>query len=160
MMVVALEDSFNIDLAENGLEAYDQVLLKGRYYYHVIILDINMPIMDGCEACNRIHSFIHGTDLIKYMHIKGMRGLSSEQHVGCDQFDPFKESGDNILEPAKLYAFTSEVSSEQIDRILEKAPNFELIFDHLTHETRQLIIDNACTVQQLNQINRNVWQSD
>ena len=70
MILASLEEKFVIDLAENGLEAFDLVKKKGANYYHVIILDIKMPIMDGIEACNKIYSFIHGEDLIKNMQIK------------------------------------------------------------------------------------------
>lgn len=66
-----LEESFSvIDLADNGLEAYDLVKRKGRSYYSAIILDIDMPIMGGCEACIKIHSFINEGDFIKSMQVK------------------------------------------------------------------------------------------
>jgi response regulator RpfG family c-di-GMP phosphodiesterase len=66
----SMGDKFNIDLAVNGLEALDLVKMKGSTYYHAIILDINMPIMDGIEACNKIHAFISDEEFIKHMQLK------------------------------------------------------------------------------------------
>ena len=61
---------FNVDLAENGKQAYDLVLQKGSSFYSAIVLDINMPIMDGYEACNKIHAIIEEECLIAHMSIK------------------------------------------------------------------------------------------
>lgn len=37
--------------AENGLQAVQLVSSNEADYFDAIILDINMPIMDGFEAC-------------------------------------------------------------------------------------------------------------
>ena len=39
---------------ENGLEALQEVQNHPPSYFDVIILDINMPVMGGVEACERI----------------------------------------------------------------------------------------------------------
>lgn len=50
--LLALERmGYRADLASNGQEAIDAVL---RQPYDVILMDINMPIMDGYEATQRI----------------------------------------------------------------------------------------------------------
>mmetsp|Transcript_44917 Transcript_44917/g.59626 ORF Transcript_44917/g.59626 Transcript_44917/m.59626 type:complete len:101 (-) Transcript_44917:565-867(-) len=46
-----------VDVFENGKEALEKVLLKRPSYYSVIILDIQMPIMDGIEACKKIKEY-------------------------------------------------------------------------------------------------------
>ena len=43
---------------------------NGKHFYAAIILDINMPIMDGIEACNKIHAFIAEDNFIAHMKIK------------------------------------------------------------------------------------------
>ena len=43
-----------VDSKMNGKLAVDAVLARGPFYYKVIILDINMPVMDGIEACIKI----------------------------------------------------------------------------------------------------------
>ena len=49
-----LENWFEVKTAENGLQALQIVSSQEANYFDVIILDINMPIMDGFEACNLI----------------------------------------------------------------------------------------------------------
>ncbi len=36
---------------ENGKLALEKFMEKGTFYYQAIILDINMPVMDGIETC-------------------------------------------------------------------------------------------------------------
>jgi CheY-like chemotaxis protein len=43
-----------IDVVENGLKALENVKEKGNFYYPVILMDINMPIMDGLESTEKI----------------------------------------------------------------------------------------------------------
>lgn len=45
-----LEPLFNLTTADNGLQAVQIVKSKPRDWFDVIILDINMPVMDGFEA--------------------------------------------------------------------------------------------------------------
>ncbi len=48
------EEFFDVDIAENGMQAVQIVASNPRNHFDVIILDINMPIMDGFEAIKRI----------------------------------------------------------------------------------------------------------
>jgi len=131
-----IEDKFNfiVDRAENGLQAFDLVKQKGALFYDAIVLDINMPIMDGIEACNKIYSFLHGEDLIKNMQLrKGM-----------------EEPTQNLIEthgkvPAKIYALTADTSDSSLAHIHSQAPHFAGVFDILSEEVVQLIADNAIT---------------
>ena len=43
-----------IETADNGLVALQKVKFFPNNYFDVIILDLNMPIVDGFEACTRI----------------------------------------------------------------------------------------------------------
>jgi CheY-like chemotaxis protein len=45
-------------VASNGLEAFNKVKEHPKNYYNAIILDINMPIMGGVEASNKINAFL------------------------------------------------------------------------------------------------------
>jgi CheY-like chemotaxis protein len=47
-------------VADNGLDAFEQVKANPKDYFSAIILDINMPIMDGLEACLLTHNYLEG----------------------------------------------------------------------------------------------------
>jgi CheY-like chemotaxis protein len=57
-----LEDTFQITTAENGLQALQIVTSEPPNYFDIILLDINMPIMDGFEACSRITDYLYQED--------------------------------------------------------------------------------------------------
>ena len=46
-----LENDFDVKTAENGLIALRLVMSQPLDYFDVILLDINMPVMNGFEAC-------------------------------------------------------------------------------------------------------------
>ena len=53
-----------VDRAENGQMAYDQFMAdffqnQGISSYGLILMDCNMPFMDGYTACNKIRNFLH-----------------------------------------------------------------------------------------------------
>ncbi len=60
-----LEQHFNVETAENGLQAVQIISSYPPDYFHVIILDINMPIMDGYEACVRIDELVEKAGCLK-----------------------------------------------------------------------------------------------
>ena len=45
-------------MAENGMQALQIVSDKPPNYFDLIVLDINMPIMGGLEACARIYNYL------------------------------------------------------------------------------------------------------
>jgi len=40
----------SLEIAENGMEAIDLFRKKGAAYYDIILMDMQMPVMDGCSA--------------------------------------------------------------------------------------------------------------
>lgn len=54
MMEVLVDHGLVVEEAENGREAVDAVKLKDAGYFDFVLMDVEMPVMDGYEATMRI----------------------------------------------------------------------------------------------------------
>ncbi len=63
------EPHFEMTTADNGLKAVNIVKAHPRDHFSIIILDINMPIMDGFEACDRIYEYLCGPEKLAHFRI-------------------------------------------------------------------------------------------
>jgi CheY-like chemotaxis protein len=86
-------------IAENGLEAYDAVQAKPKNYFDVILLDINMPIMDGFQTMDKIRQYLKGSKLIKCLSILSEslnRLLSEDKNFLGSESGKSMENGDCV----------------------------------------------------------------
>jgi two-component system cell cycle response regulator DivK len=90
MLIHALEDDYSVSQAANGLEA---LRLAEAEHPDVIVMDLDMPIMDGVEAARRIKASPHLAG-VKLIAITGQRNSENSRLVqdSCDAFmeKPFR----------------------------------------------------------------------
>jgi CheY-like chemotaxis protein len=90
-----LENKFSVFTAQNGLEAVQIVCAHPTNYFAAVLLDINMPIMDGFEACKHIYNYLN---------------TPSGNLVTLQKRKSWKKRPSRTL----LYALTADVSPETL----------------------------------------------
>ncbi len=55
---------FNVELANNGAEALELVEKKGNHYYDLVLMDIQMPVMDGYTTTRKLRDFGFSSPII------------------------------------------------------------------------------------------------
>ena len=96
---LALSGQENIELvgvASNGQEAIEMV---ERYHPNVIILDLQMPVMDGWNASNRIKGIDPSAQIIAYSSLEHPK---FQEASNTNSLDAFCKKDTPTLELVKL----------------------------------------------------------
>jgi len=93
-----------IDIAQNGQEAVD---LTRQYAFDVVLMDIQMPVMDGLTAARAIRRFDEDTPIVA-MTAHAMEG-DKEKSLDAGMNDHLTKP----IEPMKLYEILAKWSPEK-----------------------------------------------
>jgi signal transduction histidine kinase/CheY-like chemotaxis protein len=94
----------NIDSAENGAEA---LLAISRYPYDMVLMDGQMPVMDGYEATRRIRAQEQASPTRKHQLIVAMTANAMQQDVANCFAAGMDEYFSKPIDPLKLEHFLS-----------------------------------------------------
>ncbi|MCP4353207.1 MAG: response regulator [Desulfobacterales bacterium] len=100
----------DVDLASNGKEAIELLLgdenrLTGNQLYDIVLMDIQMPEMDGCETTKAIRAYEKGSEShipIIAMTAHAMKGYREKcKEVGMDDY---------VTKPIEAYDYYSAIA--------------------------------------------------
>ncbi len=87
-----------LGMAENGQEAVDMVL---KYRPDVIVIDLQMPVMDGLSASNQIKLVAPQTQIVAYSSVQDpqveVMVQTAKIDAFCDKDIPIQDLIDTVL---------------------------------------------------------------
>ena len=84
-----------VDCAENGREAVELFKSKTDYYYDCILMDIQMPVLDGIEAAEEIRAVKK-----RYSALVPIVAMTADAFIN-DNCRGVREFCDYIIKPVK-----------------------------------------------------------
>lgn len=96
--------NIGIDIVGNGKDAVDAVLANG---YDLVFMDINMPVMDGIEACSVIKQKLKNKApaVVALTASIGAGDRQLYQEVGMDSFVPKPLKIEDVQKAIAEYTF-------------------------------------------------------
>lgn len=96
---------FNVDIAENGKEAVEKYKSS---YYQLVLMDIQMPVMDGFDATREIRAYEESQSLEPSIIIALSANVLSRDvqncfEVGMNEFISKPFSSDKLTDKFSLY---------------------------------------------------------
>ena len=113
---ILLYQECHVTMVHNGKEALEKV---GLHPYDIILMDMNMPIMDGIEATRALKNM--ADPKVKSIPVIGLTAATDDESIR-----KFYNSGivDHITKPFKKYEFLKTIainlSAEEADKPAEK----------------------------------------
>lgn len=112
-----LKPSFNVVLAENGLEAVDRIKEKPREFFDAIVLDIQMPIMNGLEACVLIQEYILNEGIVQNIRRPSGNLFDDSNDTVRDVFSSRVANAWKQERRPIIYCFTGDLNENVIQQI-------------------------------------------
>ena len=103
-LIVNLQSAPNCIEAENGLDALQKAQeLKPD----LVVLDFQMPVMDGIEAARRIHAVLPTMPIVLFsLFSEIMKGLDAKE-LGISAVVPKHKAGSNLAATIELLLYSS-----------------------------------------------------
>ncbi len=97
---------FIVDTAENGEIAVEKIKEAEPDYYNVILIDVQMPVMNGYEATKAI---------------RGMEGMRSKVRIIAVTANAFESDRKNVLAAGMDNYITKPIDTEMLYRVLKES---------------------------------------
>ena len=83
LMTYMLKDVFELERAHNGEEALEKL---SKDTFHLVLMDLKMPLMDGLEATRRIKALYPDMPVVVVTANAFDTDKQSAKEAGCDDF--------------------------------------------------------------------------
>ncbi len=108
------EAGLAVEIAENGKEAVDMVTSAAEHYFDAVLMDIQMPVMDGYEATRRIRAWE------KDARSAGARRSDTEIPIIALTAHALKGEKEKCLDAGMVDYLSKPISEKNLLRVLLK----------------------------------------
>ena len=115
VMLDLAEDVTVVATATNGAEA---VRAAGQHHPDVLLMDLNMPVMDGIEATARIHQAEPGTTVLVLTTFDDDESILAALHAGASGYLTKEAGRATILHAVRTAAQGQTVLAPEVQRRL------------------------------------------
>ncbi|MEN8186216.1 MAG: response regulator transcription factor [Bacteroidota bacterium] len=124
-IIAVLKSEENIDVVGYSLNGTQVVEWFQENTADVLILDINMPELDGIEVLNKFDSFENKPKVIVLSSYDDIKLVKEVLQIGAQGFVPKKSAGEHIVNAVKKVAndeqyFTDDIKEKMMQTLLNK----------------------------------------
>ncbi len=104
-----------VSIAENGQQAVEMALTAcaEAVPFDVILMDMQMPVLDGCEATRRLRDQGYDLPIIALTANAMVRDRAKCLAAGCDAFEPKPIDRRRLTETIRGFLGESEARAER-----------------------------------------------
>ena len=113
----------------------------------IILLDIQMPKIDGITLCKKVKAFDQGIKVIMFTSFKIKKNIKASIESGCDALVYKHRSSDELIQIMGLVRNGTSVFDENISELLMDV-NFEIL-DEVREEEKSILSERELMIVQL-----------